>query len=395
MLDIILQILPVLGIILLVLLCVIIVFLLLVLFFPVSYKISGKKDAEAFSLSARVNWLFGLLRVRYEYPEPGRLTVRILWFRLYDSGTVEHEEKATGKEKETTKGKEKTKEKNKDKAKDKSNDKAEPNDKAEDKIDAISLKRSEDQSDIISQTAAVNMGNEGNVEDTGSNDNADNSDNAGNADNTDNKDNADNKNNTDNTGNTEISRSTDVPHKEQSQKSSNSHEGEDGQGSNWVSEKIKKIKFTICNTYDKIKKIWENITYYVLLLQEEETHLFLSPVMRRVRSILRNIRPRKLKVNILFGTGAPDTTGYAFGIYGMLSPALGPGVIVTPDFERSVLEGYFDAAGTVTSIVFVWHFLKVIMDKKFWIFIDKLKAGREPVDTFDIETREEYIKNAL
>ena len=139
------------------------------------------------------------------------------------------------------------------------------------------------------------------------------------------------------------------------------------------------------------------------MLQEEEAHLLFSHVTKSVRKILGNIRPRKLKVNILFGTGAPDTTGYAFGVYGMFSPVLGPGVIVTPDFEHAVLEGDFYAAGTITSVVLVWHFLKVIIDKKFWRFINKLKTGgkpvdtstREPVDTFDTEIREEYIKNAL
>ena len=341
MLDIIFQILPVLGIILLVSLCVIFVFLLLVLFFPVSYKVSGKKDTEAFFLSARVNWLLGLLRIRYAYPEPGRLTVKLLWIMLYDSKAVEHKEKTTEKEKNKTKK--------------------------------------------VSQTAADNTENTAGTHDTN------NANSTGSADNADYAE------------NTEESQYSETSPKVQSQESSKSHAGDDGQGSNRVFQKIEKIKFTICSTYDKIKKIWENITYYVFLLQEEETHQLLSHVMGRVKSIFRNIRPRKLKVSILFGTGAPDTTGYAFGVYGMFSPVLGPGVIVTPDFERAVLEGDFYAAGTITSVILVWHFLKVIIDKKFWRFIDKLKTGRKPVDTsarepadtFDTEIREEYIKNAL
>lgn len=344
MLDIILQILPVLGIILLVLLCIIIVFLMLVLFFPVSYKISGKKDAEAFSLSAGANWLFGLLRVRYAYPEPGNLTVKLLWIMLYDSGTVEHEEKAADKEK----AKEKTKQKNKDKTKE--------------KTEVISEKRSENHSDTVSQTTA------GNTENTGK------------------------TSNTENTSNTEESKSTNAPRKDQSQESSENHEGEDYRGSSWISEKFEKIKFTICSAYDKIKKIWENISYYVFLLQEEETHLLFYHAMKRIGRVFRHIRPRKLRVNVLFGTEAPDTTGYAFGVYGMFSPMLGPGVIVTPDFERAILEGDFDATGTITSVVLVWHFLRVILDKKLWRFIDKLKKGKEPVDTFETETKEETQK---
>lgn len=406
MLDIVLQILPVLGIILLVLLCVIIVFLLLVLFFPVNYKIFGKKDTEDFTLSAKVNWLSGLFRIRYAYPEPGRLTVKILWFMLYDSGTVDRKEKATDKEKDKAKKKTKDKGKDKDNSNDKAEDKAEDKtkditkDKAKDKTKAISQKQSEDRPDIVSQAAADNMEDAENIENI---ENIASTHDTNNADSTDNADNEDYTDNINNTDNTKASRSSDASRKEQSQESSENQAGEDGQGSNRVSEKIEKIKFTICSTYDKIKKIWENITYYVFLLQEEETHLLFSHVMKRVRRILGNIRPRKLRVNILFGTGAPDTTGYAFGVYGMFSPVLGPGVIVTPDFERAVLEGDFYATGTITSVVLVWHFLKVIIDKKFWRFIDKLKTGREPVDTlarepadtFDTEIREEYIKNVL
>ena len=345
MLDIILQILPILGIILLVLLCIIIIFLLLVLFVPVGYKISGKKDVEALSLSAGADWLFGLLRVRYAYPEPGRLTVKLLWFMLYDSGTVEHEEKTTGKEK--------TKDKNKNRAKEKTKDKTKNENKSrnKEKTEIISEKQSEDHSGIVSQTSVGSTESTGNIE------------------------------NTDNS-----------PHKEQSQEASGNHEGKDEQGSNWISEKIKKIKFTICSTYDKIKKIWENISYYVLLLQEEETHLLFSHVMKRLGRVLRNIRPRRLRVNVLFGTGAPDTTGYAFGVYSMFSPVLGQGVVVTPDFERAVLEGDFDATGSVTSVILAWQFLRMILDKKLWRFMDKFKKGKEPVNTFGTETREENTK---
>ena len=227
MLDIILQILSVLGIILLVLLCIIIVFLLLVLFFPVSYRISGKKDAETFSLFAGADWLFGLLRVRFEYPEPGRLTVKLLWSTLYDTGASKQEEKATEKGKKED---------------------------------------SESHSDTVTQTDA----------DT-----------------------------TKNTGSKEPLHGTPENHE---QKHEENHE-EETQSSNRILEKIEKIKFTICSTYDKIKKIWENISYYVLLLQEEETHLLFSHTMKRLRKVFKNILPRKLKVKLLFGTGAPDTTG--------------------------------------------------------------------------------------
>lgn len=337
MLDSILRILPLLGIIFLVLLCIIIVFLLLVLFSPIRYRLSGKNDAEAFCFSVRANWLLGLLRVRYAYPQPGRLTVKVLWFTLYDSGAERQEEKKTDSKKTNERDKAKT------------------------------------HSETVASAAACNTENSGNIR---------------NAENTVYTENTGNISNTGNNNNTDCIRDSrnDAANEQPKEPSENQTE-EDGQDTNWISGKIEKIKFTIRSTYDKIKNIWENITYYVTLLQEEESHLLFAHVMKRLVRMLRNIRPRKLRVKILFGTGAPDTTGYAFGIYCMFSTALGSDVVVTPDFERTVLEGELDATGTITSAVLVWHFLRVVLDKKFWKFIDKLKKGKEPAGTIRAETK--------
>ena len=73
MLTIVLRILSVLGILLLALCALAVTILLLVLFVPVTYRISGAKDEEGFRINGKVNWLFGIFRLRYGYPEPGEL----------------------------------------------------------------------------------------------------------------------------------------------------------------------------------------------------------------------------------------------------------------------------------------------------------------------------------
>lgn len=141
--------------------------------------------------------------------------------------------------------------------------------------------------------------------------------------------------------------------------------------------KIQKIRYTILKTYDKIKEVWENISYYSALLQEEETALLWDHVKLRLGRVLKNIRPRRIRANVLFGTGSPDTTGYAFGLYGMLLPALGGKVCVTPDFERAVLEGYIDVSGHITLWILIWNTAKLFLDKKLRRFVKKMKAGRK------------------
>ncbi len=276
MLDVILQILSVLGILLLVLLGLLLTVLLLVLFFPVTYRAEARRTPEETRASARAKWLFGLLRARYAYPEPGKLTVRLLWFRLYETGADDAETSAG----ETPPGPPPEQES------------IRPEAQGEDRGREEEPKAQEQKSDAPSRK----------------------------------------------------------------------------------SKKITNIKYTIAGIYDKIKQIWKNISYYAELFREEDTRLLLSHARRRLWKILKSIRPRRLKADILFGTGAPDTTGYLFGAYGAISPVLGPGVMVTPDFERAVLQGELEAAGHVTVAVILWQLLRVALDKRLWQLVDRLKG---------------------
>lgn len=138
-------------------------------------------------------------------------------------------------------------------------------------------------------------------------------------------------------------------------------------------QKYEKIKYTIQQFYDKIRHIWDNIKFYKKLLQDEQTKLLFTHVLERLRKILRHVRPRKLRANVTFGTGSPDTTGYAYGIYGMFSPQLGKNVFVTPDFTQQIFVGNLYAAGHITVFTILINALAVLLDKRLSIFIRRLK----------------------
>ena len=99
MLTILFKILGILGILLLVLLGIALTVILLVLFFPLCYKASGQKSADEMRFSVKVRWLFGLVRIFYNYPQPGKLLAKILFFTVYDSSDERKEKKhvSTGK----------------------------------------------------------------------------------------------------------------------------------------------------------------------------------------------------------------------------------------------------------------------------------------------------------
>lgn len=314
--DVILRILSIIGIILLILLGMVLVSLLIVLFWPVTYRVKGEKGTEKLWIMAKADWLFGVLRVRYAYPEPGSVVIKLLWKTLLDTG---QQEKASGEEPEA-------------------------GEHAEEKVPAeidVSEESDETEGGTGDTEPEADVSEEGNPEEAEASAQA--------------KD-------------TEPEEKTALPE---------STEPEKKNLFSRVFEKIQKIKYTILKIYDKIKGIWANISYYIALLREEDTALLWKHVKLRLGKILKNIRPRHIRANVLFGTGAPDTTGYAFGIYGMLLPVLGKNVCVTPDFNRKILEGNMDVSGHITIWTLVWNTLKLLLDKKLKLFIKKMKAGRK------------------
>ncbi len=369
MLDMILQTLSIFGIILLVWLALFLTIIVLVLFFPVTYRFCGRKGDEGIRCLVKVKWLLGIFRIRYQYPEPGHLTVKALCFTLFDTSLsgdhLEDEEQAAGdgtenrrKEKKGNKAKKtKANKKNvkenkpkKKKGKDTFIDSEKEVARAEDNW-GESNQNTQDERASYDEDREYDGRREGRSwqvrEDTGGAALAEANETV--------KD----------IGAGQASSSEDTDTESDCRDSAS--------GESKIFLKFQKIKYTICRMYDKIKKIWKNISYYMELLREEETKQLFAHVLLRGGKIWKSIHPRHMKVNILFGTGTPDTTGYAYGAYCMLTSAIGPELCVTPDFERAVLEGEAEVSGHIVIWVFVWNGIKLCLDRKFRRFLKKLK----------------------
>ena len=136
---------------------------------------------------------------------------------------------------------------------------------------------------------------------------------------------------------------------------------------------IEKIKDKIKQIIEKIINIRELATYYIKLLKEEDTNQILSKIFTGSGKLLKSIRPRKIKGQILLGTGSPDTTGYAMAVYGILFPYLGQNLVLTPDFEDKVLEGRLYVKGRIIVGILLFHGGKIALDRRLHLFIKKLK----------------------
>lgn len=296
------KIISILGIVLLSLLGVILAAVLLILFLPVHYKATGKKQGKDIFFSFRASWLFRLLQVRFVYPESGQLSATFLGFPVYQKNlfsktTDEHSTEKAGKQ--TTEENEETI----------VTEKEQPIAKAE---------------DVSCKTADQEKKSEKSNKETKDKDSV------------------------------EKAEGT-------AQKNDAANDSED----NTVS-KIQKIIV-------KIKKLLSELDFYKTLLQDEETKALFAHAFKRLGLICRHVRPRKIKADILFGTGSPDTTGYVFGIYGMLMPHLGKNVYVTPDFTQQILQGEFYLKGHITVFTVLINSLKLLLDKKLRIFINRIK----------------------
>jgi len=305
MLDIVLKIITVIGIILLALLGLVVFLLLLVLFFPISYRVKGEKDAETLSLAVKLDWLFGFLRGRYLYPTPGKVVVKLLWFTLYDSSVPEKQKEG------------------------KTNDAgSEPGQKTSTSSETAEVRAPQQEQEL--------------QQDKGSSE--------------------------------KIESGKDAEAMTDSAPDTGKEPGKGLFG--FITAKYEKIKYTISKIYDKIKHIWDNITFYRDLFQEEETQGLLKHGMERLKKIFKNIRPRKLRGNVLFGTGSPDTTGYILAVCGIFSPLYGGAINITPDFEQTVLLGDFYIAGHITIFQVLFHSLMLIFDKRLKRLNTKLKKHR-------------------
>lgn len=274
MLTILLKILGILGIVLLSLAGIVLVIILLLLFFPICYKVSGRKDADELQLSAKIKWLFGIFRMTYRYPDSGKILVKFLFFTIYDSSvTVKKQEDLPGKkekkEEQTIAGEQDVSRKNPEE---------EPPDNCnkEDPTEAVYQEQLQEQKRTI----------------------------------------------------------------------------------------FEKIRFTIRKTYDKMRYIFRNITFYMKLWKDPDTQGLLKHAGYRIGRILKRLRPGKLKLTAVVGTGSPDTTGYLYGLYGMLLPKIGTGICITPDFEQTILEGDFRAAGCFTLACILFHSVSLLLDKR-------------------------------
>ena len=115
-----------------------------------------------------------------------------------------------------------------------------------------------------------------------------------------------------------------------------------------------KITKAIDKVITKVDKLYDFVT-------SEELSVCLKYTWVALVNILKHIRPRKIKSDLVIGTGEPDTTGQLFGGIAVLFGALRIQTKVVPDFDNQVFKGWATMKGRM-----VLGYLGIILVKFYF-----------------------------
>ena len=327
------------GKILLGILLFILILLLLILFLPICYRVKGKIDAEGKTLNAKVSWFFGLIRFRFDYPEPARPILKLAFFTLMGKEEKESNEKQeeSGKEDHQEQEAEESFEEPEE-----SIDKPEVQSSALEGTEEEALTKVEEAEEVLTE--------------------AENAEEA-----------KDEQNKAEESG------------KDQSELSVETEESEDQTEKKAKKPlKVKKSKeekeAEKTRKKEKIQKLLDDVKYYKALWEEKDTQPFVKDALARILHVLKNLLPKKIRGRILFGAASPDVTGYVYGVYCVLKTMYPKrfSLEVTPDFERKVLEADVLIKGRFMVITLLIDALRIFFDKRFRVLRQKIDLRKHP-----------------
>ena len=140
-----------------------------------------------------------------------------------------------------------------------------------------------------------------------------------------------------------------------------------------LSEALKNAERICDRILKEMERIRETAVYYRDLLTEDAVQETIRRIWEHVKGLVFHIKPRKLSADLTIGSEDPAVTGKVLAVHGMLYPWIGDEVRIEPDFEKRRLCGKFYAEGRIRSCVVLYHILCVVLDKKTWTLIRRLK----------------------
>lgn len=140
-----------------------------------------------------------------------------------------------------------------------------------------------------------------------------------------------------------------------------------------LSEALKNAERICDRILKEMERIRETAVYYRDLLTEDAVQETIRRIWEHVKGLFFHVKPRKLSADFTIGSEDPSVTGKVLAVHGMLYPWIGEVVRIEPDFEKKRLCGEFYMMGRIRACVALYHILSVVLDKKTWTLIRRLK----------------------
>lgn len=306
MAAIILYVLKIIGIVLLSLIGLVLLALLLVLFVPIRYSVSAFKnenDTDNYEIKAKVSFLLHIVNGRFLFPSDEKLRIRLLWFKLFPKKAKKEKIKP-----------------------DRSKKKNEPDKTLKSNSNSYDYEDDEDLSDEDSPTIEE-------LEKAAREHKFDN--------------NAETVRKIAHTVNEEVADDNPTIRK-------------------FIDSIInfaKNIKEKIIGFVNKIKDIFNNIEYYLDLINSDLFRNSYALCKKEIIKLLKSIRPRKIKGLINFGDENCETVGKVFGFYSIIYPYVGKNLVLMPDFEKKIFTADIYLKGKITLFTVLVVAIKIYFNK--------------------------------
>lgn len=144
-----------------------------------------------------------------------------------------------------------------------------------------------------------------------------------------------------------------------------------------LSLKLKKIRETIGNIVEKIKKLLHQKDEVQRILSKPETKRALSFAWDKLKHLLKHILPRKIKGYVAYGADDPATTGQVLAVLGVVYAKTGQLVEIRPNFEEKQLECDVELKGHIQLFTLLVIVIKVVLNEEIRQLIAEFKKVKE------------------
>ena len=144
-----------------------------------------------------------------------------------------------------------------------------------------------------------------------------------------------------------------------------------------IKSKIKKIRETISNIVNKIKRLFRQKEEAQRIFAKQETKTALKFVWDKLKHLLKHVLPRKVKGCVSFGADDPATTGQILGILSVVYARTGELLIIRPDFTQKRLETDMELRGRIQLFTLLVIAVKVFLNPELRQLITEVKGIKE------------------